>query len=86
MKNESAGAWGQPGGMGDSLTELLRRGARDLIEQAVEVEWCKRRRKNIPLKRPDGPAVAVQKCTVLKSSLGSGAMTAFSQGEPAEGV
>ena len=38
MKNNSAGAWGQPGVMGDSLTELLRRGARDLIEQAVEVE------------------------------------------------
>ena len=38
MKNESAGAWGQPGVIGDSLTELLRRGARDLIENAVEVE------------------------------------------------
>jgi len=38
MKNDSAGAWGQPGVIGDSLTELLRRGARDLIEQAVAVE------------------------------------------------
>lgn len=38
MKNDNAGAWGQPGVIGDSLTELLRRGARDLIEQAVEAE------------------------------------------------
>jgi putative transposase len=38
MKNDSAGAWGQPGGMGDALTELLRQGARGLIELAVETE------------------------------------------------
>lgn len=38
MTNDSAGAWGQPGALGDSLTDLLRRGARDLIEQAVEAE------------------------------------------------
>lgn len=38
MKNDSAGAWAQPGTLGDSLTELLRRGARGLIEQAVEAE------------------------------------------------
>jgi transposase-like protein len=36
MKNDSAGAWGQPGGLGDALTEWLRQGARGLIEQAVE--------------------------------------------------
>ena len=38
MKNDNAGTWGQPGGMGDALTELLRQGARGLIEQAVETE------------------------------------------------
>ena len=38
MKNDNAGTWGQPGGMGDALTELLRHGARGLIEQAVETE------------------------------------------------
>jgi hypothetical protein len=38
MTNDSAGAWGQPGAIGDSLTDVLRRGARDLIEQAVEAE------------------------------------------------
>lgn len=36
MKNDSAGAWGPPGGMGEALTERLRQGARGLIEQAVE--------------------------------------------------
>ena len=38
MKNDSAVAWGQPGGLGDALTEWLRQGARGLIEQAVETE------------------------------------------------
>lgn len=38
MKNASTGTWGQPGGIGDTLTELLRQGARGLIEQAVETE------------------------------------------------
>jgi RNA-directed DNA polymerase len=33
---------------------------------------CKRRSKNVPLKRPDGPVVAVPKCTALKSSEESG--------------
>ena len=30
--------------------------------------FCKRRSKNVPLKRPNGPVVAVPKCTALKSS------------------
>ena len=38
MKNASAEAWGQPGGMGDALTDLLPQGVRCLIEQAVETE------------------------------------------------
>jgi transposase-like protein len=38
MTNDSAGTFSQPGTLGDSLTELLRRGARGLIEQAVEAE------------------------------------------------
>ncbi|GAB6049151.1 IS256 family transposase [Methyloparacoccus murrellii] len=38
MKNDNAGSWGQPGGMDDALTELLRQGARGLIEQAVATE------------------------------------------------
>jgi putative transposase len=38
MKEDTADAWSQPGAMGDSLTELLRRGARGLIEKAVEAE------------------------------------------------
>jgi transposase-like protein len=42
MKNDSAGAWGQPGVISDSLTDLLRRGARGLIETAVEAEWERR--------------------------------------------
>ena len=35
MKNDNAGSWGQPGVISDSLTDLLRRGARGLIETAV---------------------------------------------------
>lgn len=38
MKNDNAGSWGQPGVLSDSLTDLLRRGARGLIETAVEAE------------------------------------------------
>lgn len=38
MKEDNAGAWGQPGVLGDSLTDLLRNGARGLIEQAVAAE------------------------------------------------
>lgn len=38
MKNDSAGAWGQPGDISDSLTDLIRRGARGLIETAVVAE------------------------------------------------
>ncbi len=38
MKKDNAGSWGQPGGMDDALTELLRQGARGLIEQAVATE------------------------------------------------
>lgn len=38
MKNDNAGSWGQPGVISDSLTDLLRRGARGLIATAVEAE------------------------------------------------
>ena len=38
MKNDNAGSWGQPGVISDALTDLLRRGARGLIETAVEAE------------------------------------------------
>ena len=38
MKNDSAGALGQPGDISDSLTDLIRRGARGLIETAVVAE------------------------------------------------
>ena len=38
MNENSAGWLGTPGSIQDSLTELLRRGARGLIEQAVEAE------------------------------------------------
>jgi putative transposase len=38
MKEDTAGTLSQPGAIGDSLTELLRRGARGLIEKAVEAE------------------------------------------------
>lgn len=38
MKNDNAGRWGPPGVISDSLTDLLRRGARGLIETAVEAE------------------------------------------------
>jgi putative transposase len=38
MTNASAGVWEPPGVIGDSLTELWRREARDLIEKAVEAE------------------------------------------------
>ena len=38
MKNARTGTWGQLGGIEDTLTELLRQGARGLIEQAVETE------------------------------------------------
>ena len=36
MKGDTA--WNPSGAINDSLTELLRRGARGLIEQAVETE------------------------------------------------
>lgn len=39
MKNDNAGSWEPPGVISDSLTDLLRRGARGLIETAVEAEW-----------------------------------------------
>lgn len=38
MKEDTAGVFGQPGAISDSLTELLRQGARGLIEKAVEAE------------------------------------------------
>ena len=38
MDEDSAGWLGTPGSIQDSLTELLRRGARGLIEKAVEAE------------------------------------------------
>lgn len=38
MSEDSAGWWGTPGSIQDSLTELLRRGARGWIEKAVEAE------------------------------------------------
>lgn len=38
MSESNAGWLGTPGSISDSLTELLRRGARDLIEKAVEGE------------------------------------------------
>jgi putative transposase len=38
MKEDTAGVLSQPGAIGDSLTELLRQGARGLIEKAVEAE------------------------------------------------
>lgn len=38
MKEDSAGVFGQPGAISDLLTELLRQGARGLIEKAVEAE------------------------------------------------
>ncbi|TAL09081.1 MAG: IS256 family transposase [Nitrospirae bacterium] len=38
MKEDTAGTLNEPGAIGDSLTELLRRGARGLIEKAVEAE------------------------------------------------
>jgi len=38
---------------------------------------CKRRRKNGPLKRPDGPAVAVPKWTALQSSERFGVLPDF---------
>jgi putative transposase len=38
MNEDTAGALNQPGTIGDSLTERLRRGARGLIEKAVEAE------------------------------------------------
>lgn len=38
MSEDSAGWLGAPGAINDSLTELLRRGARGLIEKAVEAE------------------------------------------------
>lgn len=39
MNEDSAGWLGTPGSIQDSLTELLRRSARGLIEKAVEAEW-----------------------------------------------
>ena len=44
-------------------------------------EMCKRRSKNVPLKRPDGPVVAVRKCTALKSSEESEVLWDFSAEE-----
>jgi len=38
MTEDSARVWNQPGTISDSLTELLRLGARGLIEKAVEAE------------------------------------------------
>jgi len=38
MSEDSASGLGAPGAIGDSLTVLLRQGARGLIEKAVEVE------------------------------------------------
>ena len=38
MKEDTAGVLNAPGTIHDALTELLRRGARSLIEQAVEAE------------------------------------------------
>ena len=38
MSEDSAGWLGTPGSIQDSLTELLRPGARGLIEKAVEAE------------------------------------------------
>jgi putative transposase len=38
MNEDTADGWSQPGAISDSLTELLRRGARGLIEKAVEAE------------------------------------------------
>jgi putative transposase len=38
MSENNAGWFGTPGAISDSLTELLRQGARGLIEQAVEAE------------------------------------------------
>lgn len=38
MKEDTAGVFGQPGAIGDSLTEWLRQGARGLIEKAVAAE------------------------------------------------
>lgn len=38
MSEDSAGWLGTPGSIQDSLTELLRQGARGLIEKAVEAE------------------------------------------------
>lgn len=38
MSEDSASWLGTPGAISDSLTELLRQGARGLIEKAVEAE------------------------------------------------
>lgn len=38
MNNDSAKDWGCVGAIDDSLTELLKKGARALIRQAVEEE------------------------------------------------
>ena len=38
MSEDSANGLWAPGSIGDSLTELLRQGARGLIEKAVEAE------------------------------------------------
>lgn len=38
MSEDSAGWLGAPGSIRDSLTDLLRRGARGLLEKAVEAE------------------------------------------------
>ena len=38
MSEDSANLFGTPGSIQDSLTELLREGARGLIEKAVEAE------------------------------------------------
>ena len=43
-----------------------------LVARGWAQAYCKRRSKNVPLKRPDGPVVAVPKCTAVKSSEESG--------------
>ena len=54
--------------------KLMRVGV-DLAKNVFQIhgvdrnEKCKLRRKNIPLKRPDSPVAAVQKCTAGKAPI-----------------
>ena len=63
MSNDNVVQLIQPGTFEDQLTEVLRRGARDLLAQAVEAEVAEFLARHATLKTEDGrpasPATAI---------------------------